>query len=168
VRGWTHQAICHLWKELWFHGCLGVEPRRVEIALVEGLCDLEGRNHFGWRPPWLGVDVQCPFIYLASDLQLRGIMERLSQGSRLVLETSCCLDLAVFLGEVSTGLLSLLPAVEFSSSPDWRKCLPGCRTKGFLASADVTDSCFWHAFYMPSSQWTARTRCTHRPKGADL
>jgi hypothetical protein len=33
-------------KEIWLHGCLGVESRYVCVALPEGLCDYEG-NHFG-------------------------------------------------------------------------------------------------------------------------
>jgi hypothetical protein len=32
----------------------GDEHRRVGIVLAEGLCNLVGENHFGWRPPWLG------------------------------------------------------------------------------------------------------------------
>jgi hypothetical protein len=42
VGRWSHQAVCHLRKELWADGWLGGETRRVEIALTEGLCDSRG------------------------------------------------------------------------------------------------------------------------------
>jgi hypothetical protein len=46
----TRQAICSLQKELWLDVCLGVEPRRDDIALAEGLCDLKwgvGVDNYG-------------------------------------------------------------------------------------------------------------------------
>jgi hypothetical protein len=38
LKSYSHKAICPLQKELLLNGCLGVEPKKVEIALAEVLC----------------------------------------------------------------------------------------------------------------------------------
>jgi hypothetical protein len=43
--GDPNQEICPLEKEICFDGCLGVEPRKVGVALAERLWDWRG-NHF--------------------------------------------------------------------------------------------------------------------------
>jgi hypothetical protein len=52
-----------------------------------------GNHTFGWRPAWF----RGPFYTLAFVLQLRRSAVNLSQGSRLVLEPSRCVELATFL-----------------------------------------------------------------------
>jgi hypothetical protein len=70
VGRWSHQAMCPLQKELWLDGCLRVEPRRVGIALTEGLCDTRegGGGIIFWRKASieistrLTVHIPVPFI----------------------------------------------------------------------------------------------------------
>jgi hypothetical protein len=42
VGGGSHQAICPLRTELMLVGCLGVEHRKVGIAIAEDLCEWRG------------------------------------------------------------------------------------------------------------------------------
>jgi hypothetical protein len=67
---------------------MGVEPRRDEIALAKGLCNVEDEGLHDWGRP-----IVPPFqIYLAFALQLRKCTENLSQVSRLELDISRCAD----------------------------------------------------------------------------
>jgi hypothetical protein len=66
---WSHQAICPLWKYLCLVGCLGVEPRKIGIALAEGL-------HY-----WGGRAVPLLNYAVALALQLSKSTENLSQDS---------------------------------------------------------------------------------------
>jgi hypothetical protein len=60
----SHQASCPLWRGCRLNGFLGVWPRSMEIALVDGLSDW-GWDLVGWRPPWLGRVGRTPFeLYL--------------------------------------------------------------------------------------------------------
>jgi hypothetical protein len=92
--------------------CPRVEPRRVGLALAEGMCGLGGGHHFGWRPPWLGERGPCFFSVsytLAFASQPRKRTENLSQGTQVVLDTDRCVHMAAILGAASTGLLSVSP-----------------------------------------------------------
>jgi hypothetical protein len=84
--------------------------RTVGIALGEGLCDSTGDN-FGWRPPRLeGRRARSPSnCTLAFALQKRKSTQNLSQLSRVVLDTTRCVDLATFLRAASAGLLNISP-----------------------------------------------------------
>jgi hypothetical protein len=57
----------------------------------------------------MGVGGPCPFSILPLSIQLWKSTESLSQGSRIVLDTTRCIDLAAFLGAASTVLLSISP-----------------------------------------------------------
>jgi hypothetical protein len=80
--GRSHQAICLLEKELQLDGCLGVEPRSVKIASASCLHD-GGRR----AVPLLNYTLEFA-------LQLKKSTENFSQGSRIVLDTTRCVDLA--------------------------------------------------------------------------
>jgi hypothetical protein len=103
--------------------------------LAEGLCDVkgiilaEGLHDLGSRSMYL--------LHLCSgvSLQLGKSMENLSHGSRLVLDTSRCVDLVEILGAVSTGLLSIGPprlSVDDYSALGWHKWLQFAELRGSL------------------------------------
>jgi hypothetical protein len=78
-------------KELWFDGCLGVERRRVGLALAEGLWDWWG-SHFGWRPPWYtGICLKTkkthgkPQSYYPNSARLLSWLGRLLETASIVL-----------------------------------------------------------------------------------
>jgi hypothetical protein len=69
----------------------------------------------------IGGGGPCLFsVFPGTWLTLRKITENLSQGSRLVLDSSRCIDLAALLGAASTGQLSIgcprLHVSDFSHS----------------------------------------------------
>jgi hypothetical protein len=59
---WYHQATCPLTKELYLHGCLGIEPLRVGVILAEGLFSWVSqellRQYISWRLSRLSFKTQ--------------------------------------------------------------------------------------------------------------
>jgi hypothetical protein len=42
----THEAVCPLRKQLWLDGCVGVEPSKVGLALIDDFCSWGGGGLF--------------------------------------------------------------------------------------------------------------------------
>jgi hypothetical protein len=109
----------------------------VGIASAEGFCDWRRGHNFDWRPPWLGETGRALLVFV---LQLRKSTDNLSWGSRIVLDTNPCVDLAAW---IEGSLYWLAEHQSSSVSRGWlrtdldmHRCLPSCRTKGFPSSAN--------------------------------